>query len=166
LKSHFLDKEKFFSFKRVELARNYTEQNLFGGINGIKDLQRIQWEKTSIGLAVSSFLISLTKDSNPNLNYYRKLINNLGLTYFQIFQYLDSLNLHGSKDEIWICNGRPFHERTVVEYAHKNSISVKYYEIGGEGANQERWILHENSPHNRIAHQDSIKKTCTFEALH
>ena len=61
LKSHFLDKEKFFSFKRVELARNYTAQNLFGEINGIKDLQRIQWEKTSIGLAASSFLISLTK---------------------------------------------------------------------------------------------------------
>lgn len=157
LKSHFLDKEKFFSFKRVELARNYTAQNLFGEINGIKDLQRIQWEKTSIGLAISSFLISLTKDSSPNLDYYRKLINNLESTYFQIFQYLDSLNLNGSKDEIWICNGRPFHERTVVEYAHKNLISVKYYEIGGEGANQERWILHENSPHNRIAHQDSIK---------
>jgi hypothetical protein len=85
------------------------------------------------------------------------LINNLGLTYFQIFQFLDSLNLNSSKDEIWICNGRPFHERTVVEYAHKNLISVKYYEIGGEGANQERWILHENSPHDRIAHQDSIK---------
>ena len=157
LKSHFLDKEKFFSFKRVKLARNHTVQNLFGEINGIKDLQRIQWEKTSIGLATSSFLISLTKDSDPNLNNYRKLIDNLELTYFQIFQYLDSLNLNGSKDEIWICNGRPFHERTVVEYAHKNLIPVKYYEIGGEGANQERWILHENSPHDRIAHQDSIK---------
>jgi hypothetical protein len=45
-----------------------------------------------------------------------------------------------------------------VEYARIKSISIKFYEIGGDGSNQERWILHENSPHNRLAHQDSIKQ--------
>jgi hypothetical protein len=147
-----------FSSTRVKLERKSQLKSLFHGVESVSDLQKIQWEKTEIGLAISSFLISLTKDSDPILNQYNKLINNLELAYLQIFKYLESLNLTSSEDEIWVCNGRPFHERVVVEYARIKSISIKFYEIGGDGSNQERWILHENSPHNRLAHQDSIKQ--------
>ena len=158
LEAHLKDLKKDFTFSKIKLARHSEPKNLFNRVSNIQALQEIRWEGTSIGLAVSSFLITLTKDSNPNLNKYKTLVRNLELTYFQIFHYLDSLKLKSSEDEIWIFNGRPFHERAVVEYARKNSISLKYYEIGGEGANQERWILHNNSPHDRIAHQQSIKE--------
>ena len=157
LKTYFNNKDKVFSYIQVQLTKGFETEDLFVNVNNIQELQKIQWEGTNIGLAISSFLITLTKDSDPNLNKYKTLINNLKLTYLQIFQYLDSLKLEGLKDEIWICNGRPFHERAVVEFARKNFISLKYYEIAGEGANQERWILHANSPHDRIAHQESIK---------
>jgi hypothetical protein len=157
LETYFNDSNKDFSYSQAQLTRGHKTKNLFNKVSNIQELQKIQWEGTNIGLAISSFLISLTKDSDPNLKKYKTLINNLELTYLQIFQYLDSLKLEDSRDEIWICNGRPFHERTVVEFARKNSISLKYYEIAGEGANQDRWILHKNSPHDRIAHQESIK---------
>jgi hypothetical protein len=156
LETYFDDRNKDFSYNKVKLARYYETNDLFNKVSNIEELQKIQWEGTNIGLAVSSFLITLTKDSDPNLKKYKTLISNLKLTYLQIFQYLDSLHLVDSRDEIWICNGRPFHERAVVEYARKNSISLKFYEIGGEGSNQERWILHENSPHDRRDHQESI----------
>ena len=156
--SYLHDRKKDFAYSNVELSRNIQSNNLLNGLLDIKDLQKYQWDGTALGMAVSSFLISLTKDSNPKLKTYSKLINNLESTYFQIYNYLSSLGLNSLEDEIWICNGRPFHERTVVEYARRNSISIKYYEIGGEGGNQERWILHDNSPHDRISHQDSIKE--------
>jgi len=158
LTNFFTSSETMFSSTRVKLERKSQLKSLFYGAESVSDLQKIQWEKTEIGLAISSFLISLTKDSDPILNQYNKLINNLELAYLQIFKYLDSLNLSSSEDEIWVCNGRPFHERVVVEYARIKSIPIKFYEIGGDGSNQERWILHENSPHNRLAHQDSIKQ--------
>jgi hypothetical protein len=51
-----------------------------------------------------------------------------------------------------------------VEYARINTIPIKFYEIGGDGTNQERWILHEKSPHDRVEHQYSIKNH--FENLY
>jgi hypothetical protein len=158
LKTYFYNKKTDFNFSNVKLSRNYKCDLLLDKVIDIDDLQTRKWKETALGFAVSSFLISLTKDSSPRLKNYTKLIKNLEMTYFQIFNFLDLLNLKNSEDEFWVCNGRPFHERTVVEYARMNAISIKFYEIGGDGTNQERWILHENSPHDRIEHQNSIKK--------
>jgi hypothetical protein len=157
LKNYFHNKKRNFYFKDVKLSRSCKSDHLLNKVTDIDDLQKRKWKGTALGFAVSSFLISLTKDSNPRLKIYTNLIKNLELTYFQIFDFLDSLNLKNSEDEFWVCNGRPFHERTVVEYARMNTIPTKFYEIGGDGTNQERWILHENSPHDRIEHQNSIK---------
>ena len=157
LNTYFHNKKRNFHFKDVKLSRSYKSDLLLNEVTNIDDLQKRKWKGTALGFTVSSFLISLTKDSNPRLKIYTNLIKNLELTYFQIFNYLDSLNLKNSEDEFWVCNGRPFHERTVVEYARMNTIPMKFYEIGGEGTNQDRWILHENSPHDRIEHQNSIK---------
>jgi hypothetical protein len=158
LKTYFYNKKTDFNFNNVKLSRNYKSDLLLDEVIDIDDLQTRKWRGTALGFAVSSFLISLTKDSNPRLKIYTRLIRNLELTYFQIFNFLDSLNLKNSEDEFWVCNGRPFHERAVVEFARINTIPIKFYEIGGDGTNQERWILHENSPHDRIEHQNSIKK--------
>jgi len=164
LKTYFHNKETNFNFTNVKLSKNYKSELFLGEVIDIDDLQKRKWKGTALGFAVSSFLISLTKDSNPELKIYTKLIRNLELTYFQLFNFLDSLNLKNSEDEFWVCNGRPFHERTVVEYARINTIPIKFYEIGGDGTNQERWILHEKSPHDRVEHQNSIKNH--FENLY
>jgi hypothetical protein len=47
----------------------------------------------------------------------------------------------------------------------KNNIKLRYFEIGGEGFNQERWILHEESPHDRLKHQQSIEAYCQTNPL-
>jgi hypothetical protein len=158
LKRQFKDSDTNFIFTYANLMRDRGKSNLLSGFTDLKSLQKVKWGDTSIGMAISSYIISLTKDSKPNLNHFQDLITNLGLTYYQIFQYLIGLNLNSSSNEIWIYNGRPFHERTVVEFAKKNYIKLKYFEIGGEGFNQERWILHEESPHDRLKHQQSIEE--------
>lgn len=160
LKEQFNDSETNFGFTYAHLMQDKVELNLLSEYTDLKSLQKVKWNDTSIGMAISSYLISLTKDSNPNLNHFQNLITNLGLTYYQIFQNLEGLNLDSSSNEIWVYNGRPFHERTVVEFAKKNNIKLKYFEIGGEGFYQERWILHEESPHDRLKHQQSIEAYC------
>jgi hypothetical protein len=157
LNAYFHNKKTNFNFTNVKLSKNYKSELFLDEVIDIDDLQKRKWKGTALGFAVSSFLISLTRDSNPRLKIYTKLIRNLELTYFQIFNFLDSLDLKNSEEEFWVCNGRPFHERTVVEYARMNAVTMKFYEIGGDGMNQERWILHENSPHDRVQHQNSIK---------
>ena len=165
LKEQFKNSDTNFTFIYANLMRDRGKSNLLSEFTDLKSLQKVKWDDTSIGMAISSYLISLTKDSNPILNHFQNLITNLGLTYFQIFQYLMSLNLNYCSNEIWIYNGRPFHERTVVEFAKKNDIKLKYFEIGGEGFNQERWILHEESPHDRLKHQHSISAHCQTNPL-
>jgi hypothetical protein len=164
-KEQFKDSDTNFTFTYANLLRDKGISNLLSGFIDLKSLQKVKWGDTSIGMAISSYLITLTKDSNPNLNHFQNLITNLGLTYFQIFQYLKGLNLDSSSNEIWVYNGRPFHERTVVEFAKKNNVKLKYFEIGGEGLNQERWILHEESPHDRLKHQKSIEAHCQTNPL-
>ena len=165
LTEQFKDSDTNFTFTYAHLMQDKVKYNLLSEFTDLKSLQKVKWDDTSIGMTISSYLISLTKDSNPNLNHFQNLITNLGLTYYQIFQYLMGLNLNSSSNEIWIYNGRPFHERTVVEFARKNGIKLKYFEIGGEGFHQERWILHEESPHDRLEHQHSIKSHCQKNPL-
>jgi hypothetical protein len=54
----------------------------------LKKLQSKFWEKTALGMAISSFIITYTRDSNPRLRKYKHLIHNLSLTYQQIFYFL------------------------------------------------------------------------------
>jgi hypothetical protein len=81
LKTYFHNKETNFNFTHVKLSKNYKSELFLGEVIDIDDLQKRKWKGTALGFAVSSFLISLTKDSNPRLKIYTKLIRNLELTY-------------------------------------------------------------------------------------
>ena len=68
LANYLHDRKKDFTYRNVKLSRNIQSNNLLNGLLDIKDLQKYQWDGTALGMAVSSFLISLTKDSNPKLD--------------------------------------------------------------------------------------------------
>jgi hypothetical protein len=157
LKKYFSHSSTKFIFQDVDLTEVNSQSNIPRSLKNFDQLQRLIYEDTSLGLAISSFLITLSKDSQPQVKKYFKLINNLSLTYLQLFGYLKSLNLNKNSDEVWICNGRPFHDRAIVEFCRKNSIHHKFYELGGESLNQKRWILHDTSPHDRVKHQKEIE---------
>jgi len=157
LYKRFQNSKTNFSFHYPSVSKDIIINSFTDGIRDIKSLKLFSWNNTATGMAILSFLIMLSKDSEPNIFRNRKLVKNLSYTYFQIFNFLDSLSLKSLEDEFWVCNGRPFHDRTIVEYAKREGISVKFFEIGGEGSNQDRWILHKYSPHDRIKHQQVIK---------
>ena len=157
LHERFQNSKTNFSFYYPSVSKNIVTNSSVDCIKDIKSLKLFSWNNTATGMAILSFLIMMSKDSEPNISSNRKLIKNLSYTYFQIFNFLDLLSLKSLEDEIWVCNGRPFHDRTIVEYAKRENISLKFFEIGGEGFNQDRWILHKYSPHDRIKHQQTIK---------
>jgi hypothetical protein len=102
LKKQFKDSDTNFKFTYANLMRDKVEYNLLSEFTDLNSLQKVKWGDTYIGMAISSYLISLTKDSSPNLNHFQNLIRNLEHTYFQIFQYLIGLNLNSGSSEIWI----------------------------------------------------------------
>lgn len=157
LEARFLRSNTNLSFHYPKLQKKIKKDDSLVNVSSLSEFKTLKWEKTNIGMAVLSFLVMLSKSSEPNIKVYKKLIINLFHTYFQIFEFLNLLSIDKSKDEFWVCNGRPFHDRVIVEFATKKKIPLKFFEIGGEGSNQDRWILHNNSPHNRVKHQQAIR---------
>lgn len=156
LAKYFIDQPTKFRFHKIVISRNLDYSYLNYQVKNFKNFRNIKWKNTSVGMAISSFIITFTKDSNPNLKKHKYLIQNLFLTYQQIFNTLENLKMYKESDVLWVWNGRTFHERAVVEFANAHSIELKYMELGGDGIYQDRWILLDHSPHNRILNQNHI----------
>ncbi len=122
----------------------------------IEDLKGLRLDNLQVGMAVASHLISLTRDSQPEIDLKRNQVLRCLQFYFEVKAWFDRQNYISKTDEIWVCNGRTFHERIIVELAKKNDIKVSFYEVGGEGQVPNRWILHDVSPHDRTLHQNEI----------
>jgi len=156
LELFFYDQPGKFIFHDTKISRNFKYQKLFIDFEDLKKLQSKFWEKTALGMAISSFIITYTRDSNPRLRKYKHLIHNLSLTYQQIFYFLHKIDISSDYNEIWLWNGRSFHERAVVEFFKEKLVDVKFMELGGDGIDQDRWILLDNSPHDRVMNQKHI----------
>lgn len=122
----------------------------------IEGLKSLRIDNLQIGMAIASHLITLTKDSQPKIDSYRNQVRRCLKFYFEVKSWFGEQNYDSNADEIWVCNGRTFHERIIVELAKKNGIKVSFYEVGGEGLVPNRWILHDVSPHDRNLHQVEI----------
>lgn len=122
----------------------------------IAGLKAFKLDNLQIGMAIASHLISLTKDSQPHIKSNMNQIRSCLQFYFDAKTWFSLQNYTSEVDEIWVCNGRTFHERVIVELAKERNIKVSFYEIGGEGQVPSRWILHNVSPHDRTLHQSAI----------
>jgi hypothetical protein len=125
--------------------------------NEFSQLRKLRYLSQPVGMAISSYLISKTRSSTPLLKKYQRLISDLYATYFQIQSYLSSVVSESNTDEVWLCNGRQLHERSVVEFCKSQQIRIKFFEIGGDGNALSRWILHDHSPHDRVKFQQEIE---------
>lgn len=122
----------------------------------IEELKAFKIDNLQIGMAIASHLISLTKDSHPRIESNKSQIKRCLQFYYEAQKWFSQQNYKFETDEIWVCNGRTFHERIIVELAKARNIKVYFYEIGGEGQVPKRWVLHDVSPHDRFRHQTAI----------
>jgi hypothetical protein len=129
-------------------------------------LRDIELENLKIGMAIGSELITISKSANPSVRKYKKIIKLAANTSCQIISILEFITKKFSNEdfEIWVCNGRPFHERIVVEFCRREKITHKFYEvILNEVSGEMRPILHPNSPHSRIDFQNEMKLFSEFQ---
>jgi hypothetical protein len=124
----------------------------------IEKLKAFRIDNLQIGMAIASHLISLTKDSQPRIKSNIGQIRRCLEFYYEAKTWFSQQNYKFETDEVWVCNGRTFHERIIVELAKQRNLKVCFYEIGGEGQVPNRWILHDVSPHDRTGHQTAIIK--------
>jgi hypothetical protein len=156
-----------FSFSSINLLSQNSRK--FPTPATVSQLKSIKIDEMEIGMAIASHIISLTKDSEPKLFRFKMLIQSCFEFYLEAKFWFESQNYSPGIDEIWVCNGRTFHERVIAELAKKSFLEVKYYEIGGEGQVPNRWILHNNSPHSRkllqneMAHHYELNRIETYE---
>jgi hypothetical protein len=119
----------------------------------------------NVGIAIKSHLISKTRDSQPNPMKYQSTVFNAVRTFLRLNHWADENESLREISEVWICNGRPFHERVAREICQRLNKKIRYYEIGGEGTIPKRWILHSKSPHDRTGHQEEIENLAREKGL-
>jgi hypothetical protein len=152
----YLKSKRDIEFKFIDLEKQ--EIPVIDLPEDIEGLKSLRINNLQIGMAVASHLISLTKDSQPEINSIRHQILSCLQFYHDVKKWFHQQNYTSTMDEIWVCNGRTFHERIIVELAKEIGVKVSFYEIGGEGQVPSRWILHEVSPHDRNLHQIEIMR--------
>jgi hypothetical protein len=150
-----IDSELVYSCPKKEKKSNSIFFETFD------QLRSFEKENMKIGMAIGSELITLSKSATPKLKKYEKFINLAMKTSKQITEVLDQeVKNYKERDlEIWICNGRPFHERMVVEFCRSRKIKHEFYEVILDEVNGEmRPILHPKSPHSRLDFQAEMVK--------
>lgn len=152
----YLKNRRKIEFEFVNLEKQ--EKPVIDVPKDIDELKAWRIDNLQIGMAVASHLISLTKDSQPNINLNQHQVLSCLQFYYDVKSWFNKQNYSSDCDEIWVCNGRTFHERIIVELAKVIGVKVSFYEIGGEGLVPNRWILHDVSPHDRKLHQIEIAK--------
>jgi hypothetical protein len=129
----------------------------FPKFSSLQELKNYSFSDMKIGMATASHIISKTKQSNPDISSYSRLINRSLTTAKQIIEVLMSYKLERGSSEIWICNGRPLHERCVVEYANNFKINLRFFEVIFDEVNLTmKPVLHKFSPHSRLGFQKEI----------
>ena len=122
----------------------------------IEELKGYKISGRSVGFSIASHLISHSRDSSPSTLKYSNWINSALDTDCQIVEYVNGLNLKHNEDEFWICNGRPFHERSTLEAVRAFGIKTRYYEVHSGGNLEKGWTLNDFSPHDRVKFQNAI----------
>lgn len=145
------------SFYSAKIGQSAKDKKNCPQFKNLVELRKFQLDEHPVGMAMASYLISRSKSSIPNPIKYEKLMPKLFSTYFQIQDYLNTKITASNTDEVWLCNGRQLHERSVVEFCKTRDISFKFFEIGGDGSLLARWILHTHSPHDRVEFQKEIE---------
>ncbi len=138
----------------------HLAQKLFRDLQSQDDIESFSINDMAVGMAIKSHLISKTRDSQPNLDEFHGTALSALKTYLRLYHWYQNNRTLKLSSEVWICNGRPFHERIMREISEVSKKKIRYYEIGGEGQIPKRWILHSSSPHDRILHQVEVKSHC------
>jgi hypothetical protein len=94
----------------------------------LEELKKFTHLDCSIGYGLVSSLISLSRDSAPNLS--QKTVNKIVFSNCQLIDHLEKILLNQEYNLICTFNGRLSYGVTIAQVAKKHSVPVKFYERG------------------------------------
>ena len=135
--------------KKIKKTSTYEFQS-------IKELKKLYIDSFDIGYAISSTLITHTKNPNPNLYDYKDIVNDLiwsaGKVYFSVKRILEEQ----SPNKVFFHNGRHALGRAVLRACDSLKINYISYE---SGFRRDEFMLYENGmPQNPELREKQIRK--------
>jgi hypothetical protein len=130
-------------------------------INNIEELKAIVYENWDLGMAVASSLISLTKNSQPDLRKYSNMLSKMVISVASIYHFVIDLLKSANANNVYIFNGRFCNQRAVLRACE--ALNVPYL-IQERGANKDLYFLRPFMPHDKKSIQAEMKTT--WEKLH
>ena len=121
----------------------------------ISELIRFKYKNCEVGLAAASSLISVTKDSNPDLYLHRGSIQKMLVSGAMVYEFAREKIKTYQPDLVYIFNGRQCNHRSVMNAAENMETEYLLHE---RGANKYRYSVREFMPHDRIRLQDDMLK--------
>jgi hypothetical protein len=123
--------------KNIEIIPlNFTEDNLKHNFifNSINDIKEIKYKKVSIGYAVLSTFISVSRNpeiklDDPTRDYLNHLINQTCKLVDSVYNLIDKVN----PDVICVFNGRFFETKPLFDIGISKNIEVIINEVIGSG---------------------------------
>lgn len=144
--------KSFFNLTEADKKRILDVPKLF---NNVHDLQKLKVDNFDVGFAISSSVISILRDPNPELGanlIERYIISSLGV-YFSMINYLKN----NKTDIVYVFNGRLAQTRAVLRACNLLGIKCLIHERGNS---QNFYSIFENtSVHDINNTQRLIKET-------
>jgi hypothetical protein len=139
------------SWKDIQTA----SQIEFPIVHSINDLKSCTTLNFDIGVATASSLVSVIRDSNPDLVKYETLWKNIFLSSYNTYKNVSSAIVEHQLDRVYTFNGRFAPERAVLRACQATGTDCYIHERGN---NKNHYMVYENSlPHNRKAFRERME---------
>ena len=113
----------------------------------LKELQDIYYKNFDIGYAVSSSLISIYRDSKPDLSVYSEELFNLMVSSIEVYESLIDYINKFHPDRVYAFNGRFAHVKAILRACQKANVDCYMHD---RGADMSKYHLWKNTiPHDR-----------------
>jgi hypothetical protein len=135
----------------IDVDQVYDANN----IKNINDLKNITYKGWDLGMAVTSSLVSIVRDHEPDVNYYKNYIRKGIETAVFVYESGHKLINEIKPDEVYLFNGRFLEVRPFMRLCEERSIKFYTHERGGVLKN---YMLREKSiPHSLVSAKNEIE---------
>lgn len=146
--------KNFIFFSRYRLPKCNTLK-LNENFVDIKQLKREKFEGFSIGIHVTSSLVSKLGDANPPLDSYKILLKQMLQSWVSVYEATKKLIDQYAVEEVYIFNGRFLNYGAVESAARCKNLKIYFHERGSDIG---RYFLKNYKPHNFNEVQKDILK--------
>lgn len=158
------------AIKKVPLKTIKRKRNICFDYNTVKELKCLEYKNVSIGCAVLSSYISITRNPLPDVleKKTKMYIDNLLSQAVSLTDAVDEMILLYNPDKIVLYNGRLYESRPLVDLAIKYEIEYRCMEVIGGCRMDEAYkiVYFENSlPHDIKANFDKCNETWIRSSL-